>query len=308
MGEYKIYSCQDKSKYCEIVPNFIYNRFDLWDKSILDGEVELYCYESEETRFYFEVLAGKTSAKLGVYLMNLSADVLKNIADFVFATFKVSTVTYENGYSKLGDYIEHNHLRIELPETAEELDARLSTKGKYNIKREKRLTDEKFGGYKIINLSALDEKAEKIWEHYFKFKNNTHSISYGLSVKEYCNKYHVTDIYVLLLGEEERIGSIILSCEQCPIVYIENLTYDTEISSYSPGKILYDEYLKMLIAKGVKEIYLLGGNYSYKKRYSSIEETVYNATIYKNALIRCRYKLKKFIIRCLRYIKRLVKH
>ena len=308
MGEYKIYKCEDKSKYCEIVPNFIYNRFDLWDKSILDGEVGFYCYETEDAKFYFEVLANKTSAKLGVYLMNLSADILKNIADFIFATLKVSTVTYENGYSKLGDNIEHNHLRIELPETAELLDSRLSTKGKYNIKREKRLTDEKFGGYKIINLPALDEKAGKIWEHYFKFKNNTHSINYGLSAKEYCDKYHVTEIYVLLLGEEERIASIILSCEQCPVVYIENLTYDTEISSYSPGKILYDEYLKMLINKGVKEIYLLGGNYSYKKRYSSIEETVYNCTVYKNALIESVYKLKKFIIRCLRYIKRLVKH
>ncbi len=308
MEEYKIYKCEDKSKCNEIVPNFIYNRFDLWDSSVLQGNVELYCYEDSNSKFFFEVLYSNSSAKLGIYLMSLSSITVKRITDFIFSISKVTTISYENSYCKVGDGIEHNHLRIELPDTAESLDARLSSKGKYNINREKRIINEKFDGYKIINYAALDEKAATVWEDYFKYKNNTHNTNYGLTKEEYCAKYHVTDIYILKLEKEEKIASIILSCEQCPVVYIENLTYDTQLSNYSPGKILYDEYLKSLIEKGIKEIYLLGGNYSYKKRYSSIEETVYNCIIYKNSFVEKKYKIKEFIIKSLKYIKRHIKY
>ncbi len=304
MEEFKIYQCEEQEKCEQIVPNFIYNRYDLWDHAVFGDNVVLCCYEEKTVKVFFEVFLQKRTAKLGIYLMSLSEEVLGRIADFVFSNYKVSILTYENSYSKLGSYVEHNHLRIELPETAEELDSRLSAKGRYNIKREKRLIDEAFSGYQVIDLPAKDGKAVTLWEHYFQYKNHTHHTNYGLTVEEYCAKYHVTDVYALLLGKEERVASIVLSCEQCPLVYIENLTYDTELAGFSPGQILYDEYLKRLIDKGIKEIYLLGGNYSYKKRYASMEETVYNGTIYKNAGTETICKAKVLIRRCIGFAKR----
>ncbi len=304
MEDYKIYKCEDKSG-SKVNPDFIYNRFDLWGSNALQGEVQLYCYQDDNTKFMFEVLYRNSRAELGIHLMRLNEVILKRIIDFVFQNSKVTVISYQNGLVKLGDFIEHSHYRIELPESHDELDLRLSSKGRYNIKREKRILNEDFGEYKVVNYPALDERSKELWEHYFKYKNNTHNVNYGFTPQEYCDNYHVTDIYALILGQD-RIASVVLSCEQCPIVYIENLTYDTDLSKYSPGQILYDEYLKSLIKKGISEIFLLGGNYSYKKRYASILDTVYNCTVYKNSFIETKYKLKNFVNKGLRYIKRKV--
>lgn len=85
---------------------------------------------------------------------------------------------------------------------------------------------------------------------------------------------------------------MILSCEQCPVVYIENLTYDTNYAKYSLGQILYDIYLKKLVEKGKKEIFLLGGDYDYKRRYHSVEETTYNDAVYRS-IVSKNYLLAK---------------
>ena len=116
-------------------------------------------------------------------------------------------------------------------------------------------------------------------------KERTHGTVYNLDENEYCIKYHVSDIYTLTIGDSNRLASVILSCEQCPMIYLENLTYDQELADYSPGQILYDEYLKQLISKGAKGVFLLGGEYGYKKRYGSIEKQIYNSTVYRNCFI-----------------------
>ncbi len=315
MEDYKIFACYDSKEAEKINPNFIYNRFDLWELKDASNYVKLFCYESQTEKIMFEVLCFDSYARLGMYLMVLSNIALDRISKFLFNSLNISRITFENTFVAGGGQLvqynhkyritEHNHLRIELPETIEELDLRLSSKGRYNIKREKRMIEEAFGGCKVRHLPALDVAALPIWEDYFKYKYITHKIHYGLNAKEYCDKYHVTDVYSLALGQEEKIAAIVLSCEQCPIVYIENLTYDVELGHFSPGQVLYDEYLKKLIEKGFREIYLLGGDYAYKKRYGSIEETVYSGTIYKNTCVKLYYKMNsiwKFGVRKLRNI------
>ena len=88
-----------------------------------------------------------------------------------------------------------------------------------------------------------------------------------------------------------------MSCEQCPIVYIENLTYDLQYSKYSCGQILYDIYLTQLIIKGYKELYLAGGDLAYKKRYGSIEEAIFNGIVFRSKIAEEIYAIREFVHR-----------
>ena len=162
--------------------------------------------------------------------------------------------------------------RIKLPDNIEQLDLRLSSKGRYNIRREKRLVNDSFGDYQFVECMPNTTLAGILMESYLEFKMKTYGKDYGLNLEEYCKKYHVSKIYGLLLGEEKIVGAVLLSCEQCPCVYLENLSYNPDLSKYSLGKIIYDEYLKSLVEKEYKELFLNDGDYSYKKRYGSIQE------------------------------------
>ena len=87
----------------------------------------------------------------------------------------------------------------------------------------------------------------------------------------------------------DRVAAMILTCEQCPIAYLENLTYDLTFSRYSPGLIAYEMVMERLISKGKKVFYLGGGNYDYKKKNDSIETIVTEGKIYRSWLVKMKY-------------------
>lgn len=307
MFEISMIDGNENSCFNQVSPNFINNRFDLWD-GISMADVKLLRYHDEKTDVFIEIYINGKIAKLGIYMMKLEDAVLDNIISFIFRKFrKISVISFDNSLTYAKGALLHNHLRIELPESADELEGRLSSKGRYNIRREKRLLNEKLGLWEVKNYAASEENVTEIWDKYFEYKKITHGVDYKLSPFEYCREYHVTDLYVLHIGQEKKIGAIVLSCEQCPIAYIENLTYDTELASFSLGQILYDEYLASLIKKGKREVYLLGGNYSYKKRYGSIEEMVYDGKIYRNKFAENAAFIENYFHRGIRKIKRMVR-
>ena len=280
LSRYNVFRCMDNNLYKYVFPDFIYNRFDLWNNSS-GCQVCLWCCESVNNKFYFETFQTGNKLYLGIWLMPITKQELKEIIREVFRSENtVNEIYYNNGYLKAyGKYVVGNHFKICLPGSIEELEQRLSKKGRYNLRREKRLLEKDFLQYSIVNISATAESADALWEKYFYYKYITHSTDYKMTKKEYCDKYHVTDIYALLIGQDEHCAAIVLSCEQCRTAYIDNITFDLGMAKYSPGQVLYDEYLKCLIRKGVRCIYLLGGDYGYKRRYGSIEETVYNCSI-----------------------------
>jgi len=288
MEDYSVFRCEVLPELTrKINPNFIYNRFDLWELHSSEMEVSLWCYKDQENEIYFETLVSGLEAKLGLWLVFLNRRILARIIKKIFITFpSINKIIIDNALAPaFAQYISRNHFHIELPETEAELEQRLSSKGRYNIRREKRILREKLGGYKINHYHSLALEAEDAWSFYFEMKRKTYGNVYGIGIVEYCRKYHVSDVYTLTVGDNNRLASVFLSCEQCPIVYLENLTYDLELAEYSPGQILYDEYLRRLIAEKAQGVFLLGGDYSYKKRYGSIENRIYNCIVYRSQYI-----------------------
>lgn len=267
-----------------ITPDFIYNRIDLFSSNYEILEIK------NNITYYVEVDYKKTEAILGVWLVDIPVEVIEKIAEFIFNTHKnIRTIRYEYGYCKIGVATQKNHFRIELPDTEQELKSRLSSKGRYNIKREKRILEDTFGGYEIKEYSNSNVP-EDVINSYFSMKKATHDTDYHMTCAEYLQNYHVTDIYVLYL--KGSAAAILLSCEQCSVVYIENLTYDLNYSKYSLGQILYDIYLSRLIEKHKRQIFLAGGNLEYKKRYGSVEEETYNCIIFRSKIEEFLYKTK----------------
>ena len=259
-----------------IKPDFIHNRFDIYSENYLVLEVS---QQSGET-YQIQVCFKENVANIGIWLMKVPESAIIAVCEYVFNNYsQISKISYKHSFYSLGYSKKKNHFKIYLPETTDELMSRLSSKGKYNIKREKRLIEDDLGPIVVREFDSVNVPSDVI-NTYFMFKERTHHINYQMSPEEYLANYNVSDVYVMYAGD--KILSMVLSCEQCDVVYIENLTYDSNYSKYSAGQVLYDYYLKRLVEKGKRAIFLAGGNLSYKKRYGSIEEIVYHGVIYRH--------------------------
>ncbi|WP_455664223.1 GNAT family N-acetyltransferase [Phocaeicola sp.] len=276
----------DTKKLDCISPNFIYNRIDLFS----DDFILLHRVHSDPD-FYIEAQLLGDHALLGAWMMDMKKEELEEISTLIFSEYPpIKYIKFYNTKLDIPTSL-NNHFEVNLPKTYEELEERLTPKSKRNMARKQRLLCKELGNPSFTEYQNPDIPDELI-EKYFDFKRRTHHISYYLSAKEYIKRYHVTNAYTLAYGQQTV--AIVLTCEQCPIAYLENLTYNIEFAAYSPGDISYDFMLRSLVQKGISSIFLGGGNYRYKKRYDSIETTVSDGVIYRSKLIKLRYKCIDF--------------
>lgn len=262
----------DSNQWENVKPNFIYNRFDLMN----EGEAVLLKVKDEDKQWLIPLQIIKNTATLGIWGMQVSFGQVAEIIKFIMQRYvdvyqvKVMRPIADDG-TYPAKYIK-NDFSIELPATEDELEKRLSSKGRNTIRRKKRIVAEKFGDCKLHNIKANEPLAIQLTEKFFEMKENNMGSVYTVSAAGYLNKYHVTDIYYMYFADE--VAVILMSCEQSKGVYFENMTYNNTFASYSPGLIAYDIYLKELIKKGKDVIFLLGGVYQYKRRYGSVEHNV----------------------------------
>lgn len=268
---------------------FIYNDLSLIHPTGVHGFLEV---RSDGARCQIPFCVDGSVIHLGLWLRELPADTLAKGCRFLLRRYpQAEQIQYVNCLTELGpreccDAIRRNHWRIDLPATCDELRARLSSKKRYNIRRQKRLAMELPGGYRIVQYTAENVPPEVI-ETYFSLKQDQFGTDYRTTPAGYLTQYHVSHVYVLQL--RDSIGAIVMTCEQYPCVYLENLAYDPKYSSYSLGATLYDHVLELLIGKGKTGLYLGYGQHQYKSLYGAVEQTVCSATIYRS---RIRYFLE----------------
>jgi len=227
-------------------------------------------------------------AELGSWMTFISSCEFEEISHYIFSNY--TNVDYVSFFNTISDkvFIPRNHYHIVLPSSYNDLIKRLSSKSRNTMNRKRKKVELEYGNIYMIEYEN-EEIPDDVICAYFKMKEETHHIDYNMSSAEYIKKYHVSNVYILHFGE--KVAAMILTCEQCPIVYLENLTYDMEFSKYSPGFMAYDMVLERLIEKGKSSIYLGGGDYGYKKMYNSIETIVTDGKIYRSFPIKIKYKL-----------------
>lgn len=265
-----------------ISPDFIYNRIDLFCKDYVVLNVH-----NNTNDYLVEVRLFGKYAELGIWMMKVTGEEFDEISKFIFKKYK--EIEYLSFYYAISDRINvaEKHYHVNLPKTYEELKGRVSSKSRNTMSRKMKKAEADYG--KVTMSEYYNEGVtNEIISAYFEMKQKTHHIRYNLTWKEYIDKYHVSNIYILYFGG--KIAAMILTCEQCSIAYLENLTYDMELSKYSPGMMAYEMVLERLILKGKTAFYLGGGNYDYKKKYDSVETAVTEGKIYRSWLIGLKYK------------------
>lgn len=269
-----------------ISPDFIYNRTDLFSKDYIVLNVH-----NSMNDYLVEVRLLGNHAELGVWMMRVTGEDFDEISKYIFTRYK--EIEYLSFYYAISDrvYIRENHFHVVLPETYEELKGRVSSKSRNTMSRKMKKAEAEYG---TVTMAEYQNEGvtDEIVSAYFEMKQKTHHVRYNLTWKEYLDRYHVSNIYILFFGE--KIAAMILTCEQCPITYLENLTYDMELSKYSPGMMAYEMVLEKLISKGKTMFYLGGGDYEYKKKYDSVETSVTEGKIYRSWIIELKYRCIEF--------------
>ena len=226
------------SEWNRIDPEMIYNRLDL-----IMGE-NSFVLTVEEVghslgKKYIPVHIDEKIALLGIWGTRITKEEINSISNYIFTKYpRINVVSSRR--AKIAEYPEFarvNDFHIDFPDSNEKSDERISSKGRYNLRRSKKIAENNYGKVSFESYPVKSMEAEKLFDKYFRLKMVTHNVQYGLSAEEYVKKYYVSDIYSLRFGD--NIVSIILSCEQCPCVYLENLTYDVNYGKYSPGTMMF---------------------------------------------------------------------
>ena len=275
----------DKTYISKIDPNFIYNRFDLF----CDNYIILIAERGQE-KHIFEARIFEKYAELGIWKMQISDVLLKEISTFLFGKYT------KIGYTKFffcntnGKYKEVTHFSIDFPDSTESFIQRRSSKSRHRLNKQRHQAEREIGQISFHEYQ-IDDCPKDIIKYYNIWKERTHHIG-KIEAESYFQRYHVSNIYVLYFGS--NLAAMMFSCEQCPIAYLENFSFDIQYSRYSPGQQIYEYVMTRLIDKKFKRVFLAGGNYDSKRYYGSIEEKLYDGVICRNICHRIRYNLMTY--------------
>jgi len=272
-------ACNDAEAWEKIEPDMIYNRLDL----IREEPSGLLLTEIQGGGSCVSYCILDNTAILGVWGTRMTMAQAQAVARYLFEHHP-EVVAVSSRRADLVDapasFHRVNDFHIVLPKHPEELDQRISSKMRYNLRRERRLAEEAVGPLSV-DASGIDRpEAKALFERYFAMKRVTHGRDYGMTMEEYIRQYYVSMIYTLRFGGD--IAALVLSCEQGSSVYLENLTYDAKFAKFSPGSQLYNLYLKRLSEKGKEKLYIKGGPLAYKRHYGSIEQWLTTFKIYRD--------------------------
>lgn len=243
--------------------NAIHNRFDIK----YGDNFDLYKINNE---LYVPVKQIDDSLFLGLYLIPIQYEVLESFIEYLFKKYeKAKTIElFHVNVNYFRDIEKKPHWHVDLPDTIEEFNSGLHTNTKYNMTRYPQKIINNLGQYEIKHYSK-SEITDEIVKTYLKFKEKTHNTDYQLKDPlDYIEKFYVTDCYTLEIND--KIYALLFLSNTDSNSFFENIGYDSELSKYSLGTVLYYAVIKDLIEKKYKKFFLLGGNYEYKKRFNGI--------------------------------------
>lgn len=294
----KITKVQNTADYELVNPNFIYNRFDLF-RTAGEFEAVKLSQGKEEKIVEYQVTGDK--AELGLWLVDITEDELEQLLLYIRNNHpEVATVIFKNAVLPYGKALKHNHFRIVFPETVEEMERCVSSKSRAKMRKKLAHAEEIYGPMRVVEYDRSN-LPDEIVDTFFRFKLEIRGRQYNMTAKQYLDRYHVSHCYVLMLGD--TVGAIRFSCEQCPIVYGENFTYNPEMKDYSLGRYIFFHHLIRMVEKKHSQLFFAGGNYEYKTHYGSIEETLYDCTVKLSevdfvvieARLTPKYRLKQYL-------------
>ena len=278
--------CDMKDQSCPTPDSsYIYNRFD-W----MYGRGRVITIKEWSRTLNISVDVEGRNAAVGLWLVKISAPALEALCAYIFASYPaVKRIRYRYIMHPVGRSVETNHFHIVVPKTSDELYAGLTQHARYDVRHKKRMAESELGGFKVTKMT-VEETPLSLVQTYYEYKKMTYNVPYLMPPERYLASYHVSHTYQLDTASR-GMEALLFSCEQGDDVYLENLTYDIEFKKYSIGQTLYDYFLNHLIDIKKHRLFLGGGHYEYKNRFSSIETIAYNGEVWRSTFDRIVIKL-----------------
>ena len=199
--------------------NLIYNRFDLIHK----GQENYYSFEYEDVYYEFQEYHHDGISEINVWGKNVPLCVLEMLIKDILNNKKIYVIEVTRGKNPYGMFLEQtNDVLVPLPETFDELMNRAERRDRATIRRKLRWLDERIGTLKI-DVFSKDETPDTTVDTYFKWKKESHGTDYGLSPREYLDKYYVTDSMLMRAGDIDV--AVAFFCQVEDIVFFENFSY-----------------------------------------------------------------------------------
>ena len=258
--------------------DLIYNRFDLIYKG--NYKEKEYLFQGERYVVQFAIENGNLKLNLWGKVLpqklfeEIIEDIFRKRPDIVSVEAQWAGNNYKNQLRK------KEHYFVKTGENDSPILSRLNAKERSNIFRKKRnLLADKNG--RLIYVNNKSEMEEYV-RFYFKEKKRTHNKDYNMSPEEYLNKYYVTDMLAYI--NDEEILSVLFFNKTNDVAYLENFSYNLEKSKWSPGYLIYVEWLCWCKNNNVNTVFLAGGDYVYKRKFHSLSLEGYSGKIYRKEL------------------------
>lgn len=259
--------------------NLIYNRYDI----IYPDEYVEYVYQYLNQEYVLRCHVEGDTSSIDIWGREIPKAVFYTFIDDVFRREpEVRFIKVEGSNNDYHGRLEMiRNVYINLPDNADKINERLSSKTLHTLERKERRLLEKYGSITVKIYSNNIPK--KLTENYFSWKKVTHGTDYNMSSIEYLKKYHVTHALELVGGEKSIAVVFYCVCEKT--AYLENLSFDSEVAKFSAGMIAYKRVLEWLSENGINRFYLGKEGQEYKNHFGSIKQDAYWGNIInKNAL------------------------
>lgn len=260
--------------------DLIYNRFDIISNNI-QSEGKTYIIFLNQKEMQIQCLVHDSVAYLNLWGKDISEDgiseVLCHIEDDYPKVRAVRILRTVNDYQ--GKLMGGDEALLVLPRKYETLLTYITTKERSHIRQYNRHLN-KNGKLKVKTYNV--NIPEELVTDYFVWKKRTHNTDYKLLPKEYIKKYYVTDAIELLLDKGDfchRIA-VLFWVQIGKTVYLENFSYDSDYQKYSPGYLVYIEFLNELINRECKIVFLGSGKHSYKRKFHSVIRRCYSGFLF----------------------------
>lgn len=258
-----------------ILPNVCWNRFDLR----YGNDFDLWLINGAYVASYLDGFAINVS----LYLRKMDKNTFNEFAKYLFEFYSnAKELVVLHTYTEIDGIEPAVHWHVDLPENIEKFNSTLSHRVRYNTKWYPKKIRENIGEYTIKYMNARDCPDDVVLT-YFKWKKQTHGTNYGLTPKQYLQKFCVTGVYVM--ETESEMLAIGFISEIGENVFFENFSYNQKYAKYSPGMVLYNYLISDLISRGKKKLYLLGGNLEYKKHFNGVATMTRSGMVYREQFI-----------------------
>lgn len=260
-----------------VEPDIKQNRLDIR----YNNDFELLEVSYEELTKYVAFHMDGNVCTLGLYMVEIPQSVFEKILEFINKNKKayrfhiVQTQNYLKGFKKKVNWV------LTLPNTFEEYEQKFSAKTRYNRRRYKRMLEENYKcEWKYFSENEINKEMISAFFELKKAKEKDKAYADLVNPEEYINNYNkLTDAYILYINGQ--IASIVLySIINPKVAFCHNMAFDMKYSKFNIGNELYYYSIKDLIVRGIKKIYLGGGNYAYKKNSKASKFQSYTGDIF----------------------------